>query len=106
MFPTITPKELTALLDTTPETIELIDVRSLGEYDAAHIREAKHIPLHIIPLRIKEIDTNKKIIFICQSGGRSAQACMFFLQNNINATNLSGGMSSFFGEFPEKVICN
>lgn len=106
MFPTITPKELITLLDTIPESIELIDVRSLSEYDTYHIREARHIPLHIIPLRMNEIDCNKKIIFICQSGGRSAQACMFFLQNNINATNLVGGMSSFVGEFPERVIQN
>lgn len=103
MFPSIIPKELVQLIETTPDEIEIIDVRSLSEFDACHVVWAKHIPLHIIPLRMNEIDSNKRTIFICQSGARSAQACMFFLQNNKNATNLHGGTSSFAAQFPDKV---
>lgn len=100
----ITPKELVTLLDSNSESIELIDVRNTWEYDSGHIAEAKNIPLHIIPLRAHEIDHKKKLIFICQSGGRSAHACMFFMQNNKEAYNLVGWMSAFAAEFPTRVV--
>jgi rhodanese-related sulfurtransferase len=74
---TLTPKELSSLLEKSPEKIELIDVRGTGEYEEVHIPEAKNIPLHILPLKMGEIDTTKQIIFICRSGGRSGQACSF-----------------------------
>lgn len=74
---TLTPKELSSLLEKSPEKIELIDVRGTGEYEEVHIPEAKNIPLHILPLKMDEIDTTKQIIFICRSGGRSGQACSF-----------------------------
>ncbi len=79
------PKELSALLET--ETIELIDVRNKSEYDEVHIPLAKLIPLHLLPLKWKEIDTKKSIICICRSGGRSGQACTFLSTVGITASN-------------------
>ncbi len=99
----ISPKELVQLLETAPDTIELIDVRGTGEYDESHIPEAHNIPLHILPIRLPEINTQKQVVFICQSGGRSAQACMFLEQSGIKGYNLTGGMSAFESEFPQKV---
>ena len=58
----ITPKELVSLLEKSPEKIELIDVRGTGEYNESHIPEARNIPMHLIPMRLSEIDTKKKII--------------------------------------------
>jgi rhodanese-related sulfurtransferase len=74
---TLSPKELISLIDTTPDAIELIDVRNQSEYDEVRLEKAKLIPLHLLPLRISEIDTMKKIVFICKSGGRSGQATLF-----------------------------
>jgi rhodanese-related sulfurtransferase len=37
MFPSIIPKELVQLIETTPDEIEIIDVRSLSEFDACHV---------------------------------------------------------------------
>ncbi len=101
---TITPKELAALIEKTPETIELIDVRGTGEYEEVHIPEARNIPLHILPLRMKEIDTKKQVIFICRSGGRSSQACAFAESDGVKAYNLTGGMNDFESAFGTKVI--
>ena len=36
---TLTPKELSALLEKSPQTIDLIDVRGTGEYDEVHIQQ-------------------------------------------------------------------
>ena len=101
---TITPKELNSLLEKTPEKIELIDVRWTGEYDEIHIPQARNIPLHILPIRMNELDTRKQIIFICRSGARSGQACQFVMKSNITSYNLVWGMNSFEEEFPKKVI--
>lgn len=101
---TINSKELSSLLEKSPEKIELIDVRGTGEYEEVHIPEAKNIPLHILPMRLSELDTSKQIIFICRSGGRSGQACSFAEWSNIKSYNLVGGMNSFESEFPTKVI--
>jgi rhodanese-related sulfurtransferase len=87
---TILSKELNSLLGNNPDTIQLIDVRGTGEYSEAHIPEAKNIPLHLLPLRIAELDKKKKIVFICRSGGRSGQATLFAESQNIAAYNLVG----------------
>jgi rhodanese-related sulfurtransferase len=101
---TITPKELTELIDKSPEKIELIDVRGTDEYSESHIPEARNIPLHLLPMRISEVDTKKQVIFICRSGGRSGQACSFTANSSINAYNLVGGMIDYAKEFPNRVV--
>ncbi len=101
---TLSAKELMDALESAPETIELIDVRGTGEYDDVHLREAKNIPLHILPVRIAEIDKNKKVVFICRSGGRSGQATSFAEWEGIKGYNLSGGMSAIEADYESKVI--
>lgn len=64
---TLTPKELNSLLEKTPDSIDLMDVRGTGEYSEVHIPGARNIPLHILPMRMNEIDKNKQVIFICRS---------------------------------------
>jgi rhodanese-related sulfurtransferase len=87
---TFLPKELASLLEKSPDTLELIDVRGTDEYSEVHIPEAKNIPLHLLPLRVMELDKKKKIVFICRSGGRSGQATLFAESENIVAYNLVG----------------
>ncbi|NRH21477.1 rhodanese-like domain-containing protein [Candidatus Gracilibacteria bacterium] len=100
----ITAKELVSLLEKTPEKIDLIDVRGTGEYNESHIPEARNIPMHLIPMRLNEIDTKKKVILVCLSGGRSGHMCGFLENSNIQAINLDGGMMKFIDAFPNKVI--
>lgn len=100
----ITSKELNSLLEKTPDKIEIIDVRWTGEYAESHIPEARNIPLHLLPMKMNELNTKKQIIFICRSWWRSGQACTFALGSNITSYNLLGWMNSFESEFPTKVI--
>ena len=72
---TITSSKLASLLEESPSTIDMIDVRRVDEYTEVHIPGTKNIPLDSLPLRMSEIDREKQIIFICKSGGRSGQAC-------------------------------
>lgn len=86
---TLTPRELSSLLEKSPNTIELIDVRGADEYEEVHISEALLIPLPMLPIRMSEIDKTKQVIFICRSGARSAQACTFIEKDEVKAYNLS-----------------
>lgn len=101
---TLTPRELASLLEKTPDKIDLIDVRGTGEYADVHIPSARNIPLHLLPLRMNEVDTSKQIIFICRSGARSGQACSLLDGEKITCSNLTGGMNVFESEFPQLVI--
>ncbi len=101
---TLTPKELSSLLETSPQTLTLIDVRGAEEYEEVHIPQAVLIPLPVLPLRMNEVDKTKQVIFICRSGGRSGQACSLAEKEGIKAYNLSWGMIDFEKEFPLKVI--
>lgn len=101
---TLTPKELSAILQKNPTSIDLIDVRGTGEYAEVHIPEARNIPLHLLPMRLAELNTSKQIIFICRSGGRSGQACNFAESANIKSYNLIWGMNDFESSFPTQVV--
>lgn len=74
----------------------LIDVRNDAEVARGKIPGALHIPLHTLPLRLSEIDKNKTVVFCCQMGGRSAQACQFAVAQGYGKVyNLQGGMNAW-----------
>jgi rhodanese-related sulfurtransferase len=54
----------------------LVDVREQDEFDAEHIYSANLVPLSNFVNGISNIEPgNKKIIFHCKAGVRSAKAC-------------------------------
>lgn len=87
----VTPQEV---LENTPH-LKLIDVREVSEYtgELGHAPQTELIVLSTIPEKIKTLPQDKPIVFICRSGGRSAQAAAFALQNGFkNVYNMTGGM--------------
>jgi rhodanese-related sulfurtransferase len=54
----------------------VLDVRTVAEFDAGHLRDAKNIPLPELAKRIGELDKlkSKTVILVCQKGTRSATA--------------------------------
>jgi rhodanese-related sulfurtransferase len=102
---TLTPQELISLIDTTPDMIEIIDVRNQDEWDTIHLdADIQLIPLPILPIHETEINTSKKVICICRSGGRSGQACTWLATKGISAYNLVGGMMALEKELPNRMI--
>lgn len=74
--------------DYLNEGAVVIDVRSGAEYKGGHVNGSKNIVLNTIPAKVNEIKKmNKKVITVCMSGGRSAQAASFLGQNGIDAIN-------------------
>ena len=76
-----------------PEKLKLIDVRTPAEVARGKISGAENLPLHVIPQKVEELSGDDKIIFYCQTGARSAQACAFMTSKGVdNVYNLSGGI--------------
>lgn len=73
----------------------LIDVRRPDEYtgELGHAPGTELITLDQLPNHIETLPKDKPIVFICRSGGRSAQATAFALENGFtHVYNMRGGM--------------
>ncbi len=80
-------------LDHHSDEYQIIDVREMPEIAAGKIENAHPMPLASLPMRLSELDNDKKIIMVCRSGARSAHACMFLKQQGFdNVYNLRGGL--------------
>jgi rhodanese-related sulfurtransferase len=56
------------------KNLQLIDVRTAGEYAEGHLAKAKLIPLQELDKRLAEIDKSKPVLLYCRSGHRSGNA--------------------------------
>jgi rhodanese-related sulfurtransferase len=69
----------------------LVDVRELDEYVGGHVAGAVHVPLATVPDRIEAFVGDGPCYVICALGGRSARACQFLAQHDIDTINVAGG---------------
>ena len=87
-----------AQLKENGESVRVIDIRQPAELNSGIIPGAEALPMHIIPLRMEELNKDEKLIMVCRSGARSAQACMFLQQQGYEKVyNLRGGMMAWAG---------
>ncbi len=78
------------------EPLRLVDVRTPAEMSRGVISGAELLPLHLLPLKVSEFSPEQRIVFYCQSGARSAQACAFLTQHGFESVyNLRGGVSAW-----------
>jgi len=78
----------------------LLDVREPKEFvgPLGHVPGAVLIPLGELPTRLDEIESykNKKVVAICQSGNRSAQAAEILMNAGFeNVLNMTGGTQAW-----------
>jgi rhodanese-related sulfurtransferase len=93
-FKNITAAELQPLL--AAGKVKLVDVRTDAEVARGFIRGAEILPLHLLPLRIQDLDAKFPTVFYCQMGGRSAQAAAFAAnQGMLDVYNLQGGITAW-----------
>lgn len=87
--------ELRELL-ATQHRINLIDVRTEAECALGTIKNALPLPLHLLPMRLSELDPTVTTVFYCQMGGRSAQAAAFAANQGMqDVYNLQGGITAW-----------
>lgn len=85
--------ELADWIEDASSTLRVIDVREMPEIMRGTMPGAEALPLATLPLNMDKFESDEKLVIICRSGARSAQACMFFLQQGYeNVYNLRGGM--------------
>jgi rhodanese-related sulfurtransferase len=75
------------------EDLLLVDIRTPAEVAQGAIPNAKHIPMHVLPVRIDELPKDQAFVLYCRSGARSYHACQYLAQQGYDkALNLRGGI--------------
>jgi len=93
-FRNVTVAELTSILQRGD--FRLVDVRTDAETVRGRIPQGDPLPLHLVPMRLHELDKNMPTVFYCQMGGRSAQAAAFAVANGFREVyNLQGGITAW-----------
>lgn len=87
----ITPIELAARL-AEEDKLFLLDVREPHEVQEVSIQGIHNIPLGELAERSAEVPSDKLVVTVCRSGGRSSKAAEFLAQYGWNVVNLDGGM--------------
>ena len=80
------------------EDLVLLDVREPSEFEGGHIRGAINHPWNsgVLQAQYGDLPTDKPIIVICRSGGRSAAASIFLDGQGFDQVfNMLGGMSAW-----------
>jgi rhodanese-related sulfurtransferase len=72
-------------------SLNLVDVRTPGEYARGHIGGFVNIPLDSLRDRLGELDKAKPAYIVCQVGLRGYVAARILSQEGFDAYNLSGG---------------
>ncbi len=74
LAPVLTPAQAAETLATIPG-VRLLDVRTPGEYETAHISGAYNVPLDTLSEHAREVrEVRDPVILVCQSGQRARQA--------------------------------
>lgn len=76
-------------------SVQLLDVRTVGEYGRGHIDGFMNIPVDDLRARLGEFDVAKPVYVICQRGLRSYIACRILAQHGFDCYNFSGGYRFF-----------
>lgn len=93
----ISAKELKSLIDDKTRDFQVVDVRSLPEWDEGHINDPRVINIEVnsIVKDYSKVSKDKDVYLICESGGRSSFARAFLKSKGINCIDVAGGMSDF-----------
>jgi rhodanese-related sulfurtransferase len=75
------------------EEVYLLDIRTDAEVAQGVLPGARHLPMHLLPMRMGAFPRDQEIVLYCRSGARSYHACAFLLQQGFtNVTNLRSGI--------------
>ena len=89
----INAPEFALWVNDASHKMRVIDVRQMPEIATGTVPRAEALPLHMLPEKISDLSPAEKLVIICRSGARSAQACMYLQQQGFSDVyNLRGGM--------------
>ncbi len=77
----------------------VIDVRSDGEWQAAHLDKTHHLPLNDILDHVDTLPKDQELVIMCASGNRSSTAASLLSQRGVtHLTDLAGGIEGWQAE--------
>lgn len=97
-FESIDAKQAIQLLEND-DNVTLLDVRTIQEYKAGHLRGATLIPVEVLSenLGMLKEGKDKKIIVYCRTGSRSVSASRTLEENGFTPLNVRGGIIQLLG---------
>ena len=96
--PLVSAAELKAEL-AEPRPPVVLDVRTLGEYEASHLAGAVHLPVDDLRFELDRLPRDRRIIVHCRSGFRAHLAVRILKENGFaDVANLTGGHLSMLAE--------
>ena len=82
-----------------PDPPVVLDVRTLGEYEASHLADAVHIPVDDLRFEVDRLPKNRRILVHCRSGFRAHLAVRILKQRGFtDVANVTGGHLSMLAE--------
>lgn len=91
-IPEVTAVEASALVTAGAP---LVDVREHDEWCAGHVAGASLVPMSQVRARLEEIDSSRRFVIMCRSGGRSAAVTQALRSLGLDAVNLAGGIRAW-----------
>lgn len=103
-YPPISPTELEILISEDPR-VRVVDVRTGGEFESAHIPGAYNVPLDALGEHQRDIvELGEPVVLVCQSGARACRAEDALVVGGMdNVRVLAGGMNAWQQEGREVV---
>lgn len=97
----------TAWESLSPEALEnelgksemvIVDLREPELYRNGHIPGAINIPFYTFQARYRELDSKKRIVFVCHTGPMGEASAQFLVEKGYaRVANLEGGMARWRG---------
>jgi rhodanese-related sulfurtransferase len=84
-----------AQLQSGPERVQLIDVRSPSEYATGHIPGAINMPMDQVQSRLPDLERESAIVLVCQSGQRARMVAGLLEPCGKELRILEGGTSAW-----------
>ena len=74
---------------------DVIDVREDDEWDAGRVPGARHVPILDVAAQAETLDRERRVVFYCRGGNRSALVADAFRAGGYQAHNMAGGISAW-----------
>ncbi len=91
----ITSRDLQAKIKSSGANLQLLDVRSVAEYQGGHIARTRNVPIETLPRELAglKLDPKRPVVAICLSGHRSVPAYRLLKRAGFaEVYSLAGGM--------------
>jgi adenylyltransferase/sulfurtransferase len=100
----VTVQQMKEALDNPALSIQVIDVREPDEYQIAHVKGTRLMPLSQFAQTFQQLDPNQAYYIHCKKGGRSMQAVQFLKQQGFKKVkSVKGGIADWSSEIDPKV---